>query len=393
MVNLSFVSTSEPWTNTTTDNISMPQAVNVTNVTKSENNTHPELDLHEGNSVVDWIFKISYYSWYVFIILGVITNILSFVVFLKRVRNNKGFVNIYLAALAFFDGWFILGFMLLYILSFYPTPIFIHWLTGCNLFPLLVFLPGELSDLMITTITIDRYIAIMYPFEYKRLQSKKKIVGTLISYFIACMALNWYSFGGMKGIPEEELMTIIFDFHCRGRTDIIDAYYFMCFPWIEVICFFVVPSVIICIFNTRIIMTIWKRIPHEGKPTLERKHNIKDTNEDQAPENPDVDSNKIQSEVSVTMKEHGPRLIRLCIVVSFSFILLMAPRLIFRVVLVVGTMTGKLLVPEDTAVILLTLFTMLAAMNHSGNFWLYCFSAASFRKDLKSLLCCKSIPD
>ena len=320
--------------------------------------------------VVAWVMTLTYYTWFLFITIGVCCNILSFAIFVRRVKKQAGAANIYFTTLAVFDAVYLFWFALFGILLFQSNPTNFQWLSGCNFMAVMIFLVAQMSTLLVTTLAIDRCVAIKHPFLYRRIQSKKQAVAIITGLAVFVAIMGWQSFGGLQPIEEEELASEYWAFHCRGKEDFIDSYNFVWYPWIDIIIFWAVPSVIILVCNVVIIKTIRSAVPREMRP--ERAANDKHTPDTE--ENETSTNSNFKVRTSVAFQKHGKQLTRTSLVMSFSFLVLVAPALFFRLVQLIVEMRGKALpLSEEDFIILEQIMYVFYLTNYGCNFWLYCF--------------------
>ena len=107
------------------------------------------LDTHtmdDGSTeIMAWITTIYFYCCIFFMVYGTISNSLAFILFLRRVKRVGGSTNVYLSSLAITDNVFLLSLNILFAFHSLESPIDLNYLTGCNLFPLLIFTFEQLS--------------------------------------------------------------------------------------------------------------------------------------------------------------------------------------------------------------------------------------------------------
>ena len=198
------------------------------------------------------IATIAYYCNYAFVTFGALCNIIAVICLYKsdspKEKNNT--VRYYLIVLAVCDGLFVFWLSLLFILNGLGNPFYLHWETCCNLIPLLTMCTSQLSSLLVMMITVNRFVAIFFPLKFKHLQSIGRIYSCIGILILVVIIINWYSFGGLKPIDKDQLDTIqYFEYQCRGRTQIIDDYYFHIFPWIDLTVYFIIPGLVLLVFN------------------------------------------------------------------------------------------------------------------------------------------------
>ena len=191
--------------------------------------------------------------------------------------------------------------------------------------------------------------------------------------------IDWHCFGGFKPIEEEELELDNWNAHCVGKQHLIDIYNNVWFPWIDAIIFWVVPSVVMLFVNTVIIKTIRSQIPQNNE----------------AKEVPRPGTNPrtgdVSSQTNVAFQKHGGRLTNIALVLSFSMFILLAPAMVFTLILLITEAKGETLpLTEHDTYLVENVVYVIYVINYSCNFWLYCFSTPSFRMDLKEMMCGKT---
>ena len=347
-------------------------------------------DSMHAKTAVEWVLTLTYYSVFLVLIVGVCSNVLSLALFVKRLRKKITVVNIYLAVLAVCDCCCVFWYSLWYIfLGHREHPVDIVLATGCNVVPFLSIAPMGMSSLIITTLMVDRCIAIRHPFLYRRIQSTRRAVCTMIGLGLFVLAINWNLVGGMKPMKVEEMPDVYHQFHCRGRSDVIDVYYLTWSPWIQMIVAACV-SMIILICNIAIVLAFHSKAPHERTEAMNL--GFRHPQELSLPVGEGTSDNVAnisRKQTNITVKKHGSRLTRLSIVLSFTFLILVTPNLILRIILTVSETREEPIMSDDVSNLLEGLFSFLLLINFSTNFWLYCFSTPSFRKDLREMLCCR----
>ena len=335
-----------------------------------------------------WIAKLSYYTLFLFITIGVVCNVLSFPVFARRVREKSGAANMYLAALAVCDALHIFCFSLIGIMMDLPSPVHVQWFTGCNIMSVVLYPVGQLSTLLVMTLTIDRCVAIRHPFLYRRIQSRKQAGGTIAGMAVFVSAIGWHFFGGLEPVTEEELSNGSWDF-CRGKQDLIDIYNLVWYPLTDAIVFWAAPSMVMFICNIAIIKTIRVKIKQKKSPgrTTEAEPAAAGI-EEQVQRREGVD---ISGQTNLAFRKHRKPLTRVSFVLSISFFILVAPLIVFALIQFIIEMSGMapLPLPGEVQYALQHIFAILYLTNYSCNFWLYCFCTPSFRRDLKEVMCGK----
>ena len=196
---------------------------------------------------------IEYYCSYIFITFGTLCNIMAVICLYNKnntPKDKNNTVRYYLIILAVCDGVFIFWFALMSILLNQRTPINLYWETGCNLAPFCIICSAQLSGLLVTVITLNRFIAVFYPHKFKHLQSIRRIYCCIGILTLTVAIINWHTFGGFKPVDREQLDTVeYFEEQCRGRTSIIDDYNLKVHPFIDFVVYIIIPSIVLFVGN------------------------------------------------------------------------------------------------------------------------------------------------
>ena len=326
------------------------------------------------STLATWTTYIAYLSNYIFITVGVVFNIIALVFFLQKARKQRRCVDIYLAALAACDMLVVLNMPLLFIFLMRDTPINLHWLSGCNLFGFLIAMPASLSVLIVTTITVDRFTALYFPFEFRRMQSVKKSLILLATEAVLVSLFHFYTFGGFYAVDATELENVYFAKQCRGRTKAIDQYYFKFLPWIEAVTCFLIPAAVLFVCNILIIIKMvnaTKKKKPEPPTEMMRENQAGNVAKKLA---------KHDMEASKALQKHGGHLTKVCLVVSVSFVLLVMPHVGWRLAILNDSLPS--LVP-GVETIIENVFALMTMINYSVNFIFYCIMIPSLRKELR----------
>ena len=263
-------------------------------------------------SIANYLLQIFYW---IFITIGVSFNMIAFAFFVQRIRQQVRPADLYLASLALFDGIGVMGASLLGLPLTFKEPINFHRLSGCNLFPFLLFVPFGVSALLIVSITIDRFVALYFPFTFRQNQSTKRVCVIIIAEIIFELAINFHSFGGMKPSDIDADNDKVTYLQCDGKSTLIDWYVFNLFPLLDVAVYFFIPSAILLIFNLLIIIKVTR---------------IKSNPEHQ------TKSPEKLGQSSKIITKHAERLTKLCLVLSFSFMILIGPQVFWRFIVFSG---------------------------------------------------------
>jgi hypothetical protein len=214
------------------------------------------------------ILKMSHYTYLLFLLAGIPLNGMSFAVFFHRFKAHRCAANIYFMALAVADSISVTTGSLVNFCASLNPPVYLPWLSGCNVLFIPLFAGSQLSSLILTIITIDRFLATYFPLKFHYWSSWKKAVGIVSSLTFAVIALNWQGMGGLEPIPADQLANTSVYHHCRGKTPFIDYYMFEVSLWIGEGLYFFIPGILIVIFNSLIIVKVRLSIRADRKSVV-----------------------------------------------------------------------------------------------------------------------------
>ena len=321
----------------------------------------------EQNYLVVFTMYLNLCSLGTILAFGVPFNIMSFAFFFQRCRIKVKCADIYLASLAICDGLLVLSLSLILI-----TPVNLVWLSGCIIADLFVFASAELSALLLTTITIDRFLLIYFPFTFRRMQQPKKAIAVLMAELLFVLAVNFYSFGGRKPIPSDELANVYFEYHCRGRTEAIDWYVYELHFWFDNVIYYFIPSTVLLIFNLLIVFKVASKKKKKTPSTVEASENGRPSK---------LALHQDQAQTSQAISKYASQLTNLSLVLSISFLLLSTPLVIWRTVIMGGVVTSM---SVEVIMLITSLLNILTMLSHSTNFIFYLILIPSLRTDLKN---------
>jgi hypothetical protein len=287
--------------------------------------------------------------------LGTIGNIMSILV-LSRREMYKATTTVYLIALECAD-----------ILVLYTGP-FIKWLSqtahivvrnlsniGCKVNSFLAYSTIQYSAWVLCLVAVERTVSVFLPHKYKVLSTKRlALVLLLILAFVICM-LNQHFFWTV-GLTENDLSEGI----CYPKEQFATFVMFV-WPWIHLFVACLIPSAIMVVCNTSIIM----KLVHMSK------------------NNVGLDSE------SARLTKKNILLMCLCLV----FLVTQLPIHIWVLVQQWKNYHG-LNPPETEAInsIFWAIIQLICYSNNAVNFLLYCFSGPRFRRELRLLCGCTNPP-
>ena len=203
------------------------------------------------------ISKIIFYLQFFFILFGTASNLMAIIVLVQCIRKKRGAMNIYLACVAFCDLIFVLMYSIQNITEALPDPIYVDYLTNCQLFSPGIVISSQMSALLIMMVTVNRFIAVYFPFKSRELQSTKATACCICVLVIVVLSFNWLWFGGIKPIDEALVDFLIPLLHCQGRNEIVNYYNEHIYIYLDITFYLIVPSCGIIIFNIAIICKIY----------------------------------------------------------------------------------------------------------------------------------------
>jgi KISS1 receptor len=127
-------------------------------------------------------------AWSIIVLVGVIGNGLVLYILLKRKLLKDSCTNCYIANVAIAD----LSFTLIVVPITMSAYIYKDWIFGefmCHFINLLIFSSLQSTCLTLTAMTIDRYLAILYPFKSINFRTSKVAVMITICIWIASFVL------------------------------------------------------------------------------------------------------------------------------------------------------------------------------------------------------------
>ncbi len=284
------------------------------------------------------------YTFLVLLIVGSIGNGLSFMLMMQKSVRSTPF-GYYLAHVAVADtGYLYFGAIPVILKNFNVGDIFgLHNLT-CKFGKFLQYSSGDFAIWLVLAVTVDRFIAVKYPFKHKTFStlSKAKWICVML-FFLACI-FNSYLFVTRGLVIVSSSIAPI----CGTLTS---HSYFETYirPWYNIIGLIIIPGGTMLILNALIVMVLW----HESL------------------------SRKLDSPVS-------PQVIRTTITllaVSMMFIVLVCP------CFVMISFLPYLNLSSIGIQYVITVCLALIYINHSCNIFLYVLTSKQFRDTLMKWFC------
>ena len=330
----------------------------------------------------------------VIVFVGIVTNILSFCVFvMTHLRLQSS--SVYLAVLALSDT----GFLFALFLSWFSW-IKIHLVSRpvlCQLIVYLTYVCSFVSVYSVVAFTCERFIAVLYPFHRKRLCTKKN--ATIVEGTLILFGMLFYSF---------PLWTsTITNGWCLPMTNFLAFLKVMI--GIDTVITLFIPSVVIIILNICIsyaVVTVMRRRNslHESQRTMTGGSSKRSNSSSGDKPIPPRKLQKQRSHDDSCMVQGGTgfpnpthrraafssqmRTTRMLLIVSTVFVLLSLPSHAYRFhAFVTQFLHSKSKHSRNpTLVHWQELFEIIHDCNFATNFFLYSVTAKSFREALRRLL-------
>ncbi|XP_041374812.1 growth hormone secretagogue receptor type 1-like [Gigantopelta aegis] len=289
--------------------------------------------------------KIHLYVLPILVSIGIPGNIISFVVLVfSSFRQRTS--SIYLATLAILDT-VILIISLLWFISFYHPEEKIFREGTCQFIHLVFYFAIHFDVLVMVAMTVERFIAVVFPLKAPNLISAKKA-------FIVIAGLGLFSFAlNLHHVFTKGMITTSSGYSSCWIVGDETTKYFVgkIYPWIDSVVYFLIPVTSLFVLNIAMIV-------------------------------------KMRSRQSFT--ETGQRQMTvMLLLVTFAFLILTGP---MGIVLMLGRYSWHPETVEEKAVskLIHSIVDNMMYANHAVNFVLYCMSGRRFRDEVKDMFCCRT---
>ena len=290
------------------------------------------------------------------VVVGTVGNFLTL-----RVTTSRQFVRssftVYLTALAFVD---------IIVLWIWP---FKYWLFDvfgvdldgwnivvCKLITFLTYCGQDATSWLVVALTAERFFCTYYPIKVKTICCTKNGLIVVSILLVLIFLINTHILYGFTSVETYTNETV-----CGIEDEIYETFFSHYFSWIDNLVLFLLPAIIIIICN---VATVTRLIR-----TAERSHSS-------------------ASEANRARKRQA-MIITFC--VSSAFILLVGPLGVYVVLWPFVFSESADLYRDQFGskedMIVFTIVSTLAQVNHCINFVMYVLSGARFRRDLKLALC------
>ena len=305
------------------------------------------------------------------VLVGILGNTLSFVTFtFSTLRQLSS--SVYLAALAVADT----GFLLCVIASWSSNiNVSIYHQPGwCQTFVYLNYIFSFLSVWYVVGFTVERYIAVCFPFKRANMCTVQR--ARLVVIGLAVLAIMFYTFA-------------IWTSASFKMTSGPMSGHRWCYPYdkwrdvlqimntLDLIATLIIPFVVISFLNINIIWMLAKHRRLTNQMVIYRKTKQSET------------VSTVSSLLTPQANSGNIKVTRMLLVVSFTFLFLNIPGHIMRLIDFIGYLVDSGYQTTLVKMQLVKLFTYLYYVNFSINFLLYNLCGKNFRNALVSLLRCK----
>ncbi|XP_052777447.1 galanin receptor type 2-like [Mya arenaria] len=302
----------------------------------------------------------------IIIVVGIVGNLLSVVVFLRQMRKVTSTV-VFLFTLALSDIVILLcGPLRNWIRFTWDVDIRLMSDTGCRLQVYVTYLSLHFSSWLLVAVTLERAISVILPHRVKLICTPKNAFAYTLILFLVLAALNtvnivMYSLNGVKNL------------NCAPKTAEYRSFRDNIFEWIDLAVSFAIPFIILLAGNAVII--------HHLQRSRSRRDQLMAGQGDRQDA-----SGRYSRSVSVL-------LISLCLI----FLVTMTPISAYLVYYPIRYRQVEALYTRDALagwhsfqelLFYHTVFSLLSYTNAALNFLLYVFSGTRFRSELVAMLSC-----
>ncbi|CAH1799707.1 unnamed protein product [Owenia fusiformis] len=300
------------------------------------------------------------YMTLVVIILGLIGNILSFLV-MKFTSMNKAASSIYLAALAIFDtGVLLVGLGRQWSRNMFTYDIRAAHEWACKIHVFFTYMFIDLSAWMLVCVTIDRVILVYLPLRAKSICTKRKTMTVicLITFFIVGVNFHWFFTVGQRNFIRliEEIQ-----FNC-AYLEGFEEFHRTFWPWIDASVASFIPFITLFVCNILIVTQL-------VKAAARRKNQMNVTS-----------SKQDDTTRSMTI---------MLVMISFLFLCFTSPVVLLDVVIQPDITRAPTTAEKASEKLTVAIVNLLMYLNSALNFVMYCLSGKKFRDSLRELFCKK----
>ena len=229
--------------------------------------------------------------------------------------------------------------------------------SGCQMMFLFGTVSQQLSNWILVAMTLERFIAMWFPFKVKTFCNKRNSIISLIvmfGFFVLANLQFVFTF--------EEVSDPVLKFDCRPKQEhakfVQNVWY-----WIDGALYAFVPIILIILFNGLIIYAV-RKSGRDQRDLTNRAINM---------------SEKLLQQRQVTV---------MLLTISLVFVILILPNCIFFTVKTYWSWRETMHGIAQYSLVYQTVFT-LSDLNHAVNFYLYMLSGRKFRQKFAQIICCR----
>ena len=298
----------------------------------------------------------------IFIVFGTVGNILSILV-LTRESIRKSTTALYLTCLTFSDLVVLYtGLLRQWIFHLFEFDIRHLSEAVCKLHIWLVYSSLDFSAWILIAVTLERIIAVWYPYSEKTKCSKLNATALIITILILVLALNAHLLYGMVNKD-----TDMAEMRCVSIDESYSIFFRSVWSWLDLCVFCVIPFSVIVIGNSFILYKLLGR--HRR---TKRRDNTSIQKMDRIPQN--------------HHHHHQSSMTTMLITLNTVFLITTLPISIYEICYEYVYVTTD---PQMKARLDLVwaVVNMLMYTNNAVNFILYSLSGSRFRQEFKLLMC------
>ncbi|XP_013419986.1 growth hormone secretagogue receptor type 1-like [Lingula anatina] len=311
-----------------------------------------------GDPLYIFAEHLRYYGRPTIYILGLVFNTLAIAVFCRK-SLRRTTTCMFMISVAIFDTMNLVNGFFFWIQYDLNAKIMTGSIFLCKLVVFTLYFAPEASAILLSAMSIERYIKIRFPIMARKICSVTKIRVTIVSIVTVLLLINLpVLFAEIYfKLPQcrDYICWNIFHNSPRYITHErrITAYFVDVHKWVAAAIYFVIPTATLLIFNTLIMLQVRKINKESSRMTR-----------------------------NTSMKS---QITNMLLVVTFSFLIMTTGYNTIQTGIVdIWGETGT--DSEAEISLVFTLFTLLFYLNHASNFFLYCLSGPKYRQVLKQMM-------
>ena len=228
---------------------------------------------------------------------------------------------------------------------------------GCQLIFLFGTVSQQFSNWILVAMTLERFVAIWFPFKVKKICNKRNAV-----ILIVCMLIFFVLANLQFLFTFEEVDDPFVKYDCRPKEDHSKFVEYVWY-WIDGVMYAFLPITLIIVFNGLIIHAV-RKSSQQQRDLTNRAINMSD---------------KLTQQRQLTL---------MLMTISLVFVILILPNCIFFIVRTYWSWRETMHGIAQYYLVYQTVF-LLSDLNHAVNFYLYCLSGRKFRQKFAQIICCK----